>query len=139
MSITTKTLHGSIRRCIDTTSTTAPAQKCSPASSRPIRRIVTTTGKGPWPRQRTCRIDRKSTRLNSSHRCISYAVFCLKIKSDGRSETTHPGQADRLLDMRRGGPVGLAPGPDLGLVGATLVPDADVIRGGAEHRKIVNG
>src|SRR5437879_9897146 len=23
-------------------------------------------------------IDRKSTRLNSSHRCISYAVFCLK-------------------------------------------------------------
>src|SRR5437879_8012779 len=25
-------------------------------------------------------IDRKSTRLNSSHRCISYAVFCLKKK-----------------------------------------------------------
>src|SRR5437879_10572746 len=24
------------------------------------------------------RSDRKSTRLNSSHRCISYAVFCLK-------------------------------------------------------------
>src|SRR5437763_6720220 len=24
------------------------------------------------------RKDRKSTRLNSSHRCISYAVFCLK-------------------------------------------------------------
>src|SRR5437762_9294094 len=24
------------------------------------------------------KIDRKSTRLNSSHRCISYAVFCLK-------------------------------------------------------------
>src|SRR5437762_6257666 len=23
-------------------------------------------------------VDRKSTRLNSSHRCISYAVFCLK-------------------------------------------------------------
>src|SRR5437764_6580719 len=28
------------------------------------------------------RIDRKSTRLNSSHRCISYAVFCLKKKID---------------------------------------------------------
>src|ERR1017187_10817026 len=28
--------------------------------------------------------DRKSTRLNSSHRCISYAVFCLKKKT-----TTH--------------------------------------------------
>src|SRR5437762_9467204 len=26
-------------------------------------------------------IDRKSTRLNSSHRCISYAVFCLKKKT----------------------------------------------------------
>src|SRR5437762_5693495 len=29
----------------------------------------------PWYRE-----DRKSTRLNSSHRCISYAVFCLKKK-----------------------------------------------------------
>src|SRR5437879_10583211 len=26
----------------------------------------------------SCQPDRKSTRLNSSHRCISYAVFCLK-------------------------------------------------------------
>src|SRR5437762_7006526 len=29
--------------------------------------------------------DRKSTRLNSSHRCISYAVFCLKKKIDSRN------------------------------------------------------
>src|SRR5437762_9928543 len=29
--------------------------------------------------------DRKSTRLNSSHRCISYAVFCLKKKNDMKS------------------------------------------------------
>src|SRR5437763_3984989 len=28
----------------------------------------------------TSETDRKSTRLNSSHRCISYAVFCLKKK-----------------------------------------------------------
>src|SRR5437764_3713046 len=28
--------------------------------------------------------DRKSTRLNSSHRCISYAVFCLKKKKTNR-------------------------------------------------------
>src|SRR5437763_13005471 len=27
---------------------------------------------------RLVELDRKSTRLNSSHRCISYAVFCLK-------------------------------------------------------------
>src|SRR5437879_11151998 len=30
--------------------------------------------------------DRKSTRLNSSHRCISYAVFCLKKK---KKKATH--------------------------------------------------
>src|SRR5207248_8519135 len=29
---------------------------------------------------RLCGLDRKSTRLNSSHRTISYAVFCLKKK-----------------------------------------------------------
>src|SRR5437762_9178199 len=30
------------------------------------------------------RLDRKSTRLNSSHRCRSYAVFCLKKKVSHR-------------------------------------------------------
>src|SRR5437763_14916558 len=29
--------------------------------------------------------DRKSTRLNSSHRCISYAVFCLKKKNTSKA------------------------------------------------------
>src|SRR5690625_5888137 len=32
--------------------------------------------------------DRKSTRLNSSHVAISYAVFCLKKKTRGRTSTT---------------------------------------------------
>src|ERR1041385_9367313 len=32
--------------------------------------------------------DRKSTRLNSSHGYISYAVFCLKKKHKKRAETT---------------------------------------------------
>src|SRR5437879_8119688 len=31
--------------------------------------------------------DRKSTRLNSSHRCISYAVFCLKKKKKKTNKT----------------------------------------------------
>src|SRR5437879_8663105 len=31
---------------------------------------------------RSIQSDRKSTRLNSSHRCISYAVFCLKKKKN---------------------------------------------------------
>src|SRR5437879_3725672 len=33
------------------------------------------------------RKDRKSTRLNSSHRCSSYAVFCLKKKKQTRRES----------------------------------------------------
>src|SRR5437764_7500904 len=33
-------------------------------------------------------VDRKSTRLNSSHRCISYAVFCLKKKN--QDKLPHP-------------------------------------------------
>src|SRR5438270_9744475 len=32
------------------------------------------------PREKVLRLDRKSTRLNSSHSQISYAVFCLKKK-----------------------------------------------------------
>src|SRR5438128_6361838 len=34
------------------------------------------------------RLDRKSTRLNSSHGSISYAVFCLKKKKDTETKTT---------------------------------------------------
>src|SRR5436190_18075528 len=34
----------------------------------------------PGPESRRLRRDRKSTRLNSSHTVISYAVFCLKKK-----------------------------------------------------------
>src|SRR5215469_8218378 len=41
---------------------------------------VCSTGCPPSPRHRTPR-DRKSTRLNSSHVEISYAVFCLKKKN----------------------------------------------------------
>src|SRR5437879_10591765 len=40
--------------------------------------------------------DRKSTRLNSSHRCISYAVFCLKKKKNEKGEI-----AVEMLDLVR--------------------------------------
>src|SRR5437762_11070478 len=40
--------------------------------------------------------DRKSTRLNSSHRCISYAVFCLKKKN--KTKISHPDVRITLLD-----------------------------------------
>src|SRR5256885_11255173 len=43
--------------------------------------VATLTGSAPWPFCLSSRfIDRKSTRLNSSHLVISYAVFCLKKK-----------------------------------------------------------
>src|SRR2546430_8729509 len=41
-------------------------------------------------------IDRKSTRLNSSHSQISYAVFCLKKKNKKR----HPDSRTRSQDRR---------------------------------------
>src|SRR2546430_3298810 len=54
-----------------------------------------------------CSADRKSTRLNSSHSQISYAVFCLKKKKQKtdrvRGERTKPGQSATCLDRRRHG------------------------------------
>src|SRR6266536_4557960 len=48
----------------------------SPAGQRRTScRSRRTTSAAPWERR-----DRKSTRLNSSHEWISYAVFCLKKK-----------------------------------------------------------
>src|SRR6266536_2046092 len=52
-------------------------------SSRPFP----PTGAPPVPLRPSSRADRKSTRLNSSHEWISYAVFCLKKKKnrDGKN------------------------------------------------------
>src|SRR2546429_6884357 len=45
-----------------------------------------------------CGLDRKSTRLNSSHGYISYAVFCLKKKK----KTAHPTPVlDLLCHLKR--------------------------------------
>src|SRR5256885_9453131 len=60
----------------------------------PILRFVAgPSGVGPSPDSRVffrvfAAEDRKSTRLNSSHLVISYAVFCLKKKKDRPSLTT---------------------------------------------------
>src|SRR2546422_5432967 len=40
-------------------------------------------------------VDRKSTRLNSSHGYISYAVFCLKKKKKNNQRTTGQRQNDK--------------------------------------------
>src|SRR5688572_32024664 len=43
----------------------------------------------PGNRFRITQIDRKSTRLNSSHSQISYAVFCLKKKKKKKRKCMH--------------------------------------------------
>src|SRR2546426_4498097 len=48
--------------------------------------------------QRRQRLDRKSTRLNSSHLVISYAVFCLKKKNKLPPARTVPSGRVRAID-----------------------------------------
>src|SRR2546426_5982191 len=53
--------------------------------------LAETTGIRNRAEQRHDRVDRKSTRLNSSHLVISYAVFCLKKKKKPpRQLVDHP-------------------------------------------------
>src|SRR5690348_18077522 len=49
------------------------------------------------PASAAARVDRKSTRLNSSHPSISYAVFCLK-KKKKRKHNKHHLQKTPYLD-----------------------------------------
>src|SRR5256885_8816272 len=44
--------------------------------------------------------DRKSTRLNSSHLVISYAVFCLKKKINDETDTWHATYAHRAVKLQ---------------------------------------
>src|SRR2546430_9781843 len=46
------------------------------------------------------RLDRKSTRLNSSHSQISYAVFCLKKKKKKKSNNVYSRSRERPLACR---------------------------------------
>src|SRR5256885_12619728 len=72
-----------------------PRRACDRAGPRPtsvredayhVRRLATRL------------LDRKSTRLNSSHLVISYAVFCLKKKNI--REDTAPRHQDTVIDAR---------------------------------------
>src|SRR2546427_4832851 len=48
----------------------------------------------------TAHLDRKSTRLNSSHSQISYAVFCLKKKKDPGDEMLPPHRTELREHIR---------------------------------------
>src|SRR5215218_6818303 len=56
-----------------------------------------------WPKPASG--DRKSTRLNSSHTVISYAVFCLKKKNDRALVPDLHARLGALARRRRGDPV----------------------------------
>src|SRR5687768_17900440 len=49
--------------------------------------------------------DRKSTRLNSSHGYISYAVFCLKKKKKKNSTTNHYSHTNNCYNLKTHGTV----------------------------------
>src|ERR1035438_10571396 len=57
-----------------------------------VRRTQDAQGNGRWRTLDTLTLDRKSTRLNSSHLGISYAVFCLKKKKITPTQQTKPSQ-----------------------------------------------
>src|SRR3712207_8333585 len=61
-----------------------PGQEAVPVPGRAAagERLQPADGPQPQPGE-----DRKSTRLNSSHANISYAVFCLKKKKDHNKKT----------------------------------------------------
>src|SRR5438132_8120155 len=52
--------------------------------------------RGHWRERAPARRDRKSTRLNSSHTVISYAVFCLK-KKNTKKLISRPHTTKRLV------------------------------------------
>src|SRR6266581_8204585 len=62
---------------------------------------ISPCGAGGWARSRPAHMrargDRKSTRLNSSHPSISYAVFCLKKKKNPQ----HPHSWEKKIETRK--------------------------------------
>src|SRR3989337_3120699 len=68
--------------------TTLFRSTCCPASPTPLAACAPAS----------CTGDRKSTRLNSSHGSISYAVFCLQKKT--RQTSTHGSVSDAVVSSQ---------------------------------------
>src|SRR5256885_8446518 len=85
-------------------SVAAAPEDPSPLRPRP-QGLATTTG-----RHRASLADRKSTRLNSSHLVISYAVFCLKKKN--KECVLHPAPIAASACFARSAPA-IFPAPPL--------------------------
>src|SRR5438034_5300453 len=63
-------------------------RRCQKKCCFPVIRSNASAG-SPARDRKTAFLDRKSTRLNSSHTVISYAVFCLKKKKKTRNCKIH--------------------------------------------------
>src|SRR2546430_13656749 len=92
--IYTLSLHDALPIYIRVRIRLRPQPTCSPGSVQ---------HRQPGIRLRIERLDRKSTRLNSSHSQISYAVFCLKKKR--RSPTARSSTTSSCLSCRLRCPV----------------------------------
>src|SRR5947209_15612053 len=68
--------------------------KCNCRNSRRFRKWRLGNCRGPVSTSMSQQIDRKSTRLNSSHANISYAVFCLKKKKKKKKKNTNDTEED---------------------------------------------
>src|SRR5438034_8799115 len=78
--IYTLSLHDALPICVPGTTRSIPIRRPRPRTSETM---------GSSASQRFISADRKSTRLNSSHTVISYAVFCLKKKTQSIKKTTY--------------------------------------------------
>src|SRR5436189_4425645 len=83
-----RVMYDTLKRCFDVVGASIFLVLLSPVFAAAAL-AVRLSGPGPI-------LDRKSTRLNSSHRCISYAVFCLKKKKkNDEHHVTH-----RIMKIR---------------------------------------
>src|SRR5258708_28440736 len=75
---------------------TRPNNTCTTVNvDRDMPKIMVSPFESGWY-VRCRQTDRKSTRLNSSHQIISYAVFCLKKKKNNTKNITHPHPSDTI-------------------------------------------
>src|SRR5437667_9162027 len=65
---------------------------------RPVRSEI-----NPFEKYKGIDLDRKSTRLNSSHITISYAVFCLKKKKKKKKIQQHQITNQKVKSIKQGG------------------------------------
>src|SRR6218665_589102 len=83
-------------------------------------------------RRAQCRLDRKSTRLNSSHQITSYAVFCLQKEELSRLT---PGLvaricADTATKMCAGAAFDVAPIAPITLIFSTIINSVFFLKNG---------